>query len=314
MNFGKMVKLTKNFAKEHKSEIATGIGIIAEAACVGLTINATCKAKDEAAGTKKTIEELWARVEAMEVSPEREEAQKEAEKEEKKLIRACGRKIARYYVWTAATFALSIGCYIFSVKNGRKEIRNLSAALAAEVAARKAEKKRAKNLLSEDQYNELYYGIKKSGKTIEDENGNEFETYEYCVPSDNNFDNVVGTQKVAVSPQAFIFDKNCCEWTPSWAYCKTWILKVWDWANGEVLKEGYVGMNAIRMKFGRPALDECVNLGVVFDPEKGVEQVRFEIFEMDPPGNPYNNPIYLIDVNYEDIHGKINDAIRALNE
>lgn len=307
-------KLAKNFVLTHKSEIATGVGIASEAACVALTIKATCNAKDEASRTKAKIDALWKEVEAMEKGPECEERQAEVEKEEKKLIRACGRKVAKYYIWTAATFALSVGCYIFSVKNGRKELKRVSAALAAEIAANNLRKEKAKKILTEDQYNELYYGIKKSGKTIEDENGKEFETYEYCIPTDNNFDNVIGQQKVAVSPQAFIFDKNCCEWTQNWSYCRTWILKVWDWANQEVLKEGYVGMNAIRKKFGLPALDECVNLGIVFNPKRAQNQVYFEIFEMDPPGNPYNNPIYLIDVNYENIYGKIDDAIRELNE
>lgn len=307
-------KLAKNFVLSHKSEIATGVGIAAEAACVALTINATCKAKDEAARTKAKIDALWKEVEAMEKGPECEERQAEVEKEEKKLIRACGRKVARYYIWTAATFALSVGCYVFSVKNGRKELKKVTAALAAEVAANNLRKERAKKILSEDQYNELYYGIKKSGKTREDSKGEEVEQYEYCVPCDNNFDNVIGQQKVAVSSQAIVYDKDCREWVRNWDYCKTFIRHVEDWANEQVLINGVVKLNDIRDRFGLPYLDECEDLGIIFNPDRAQHQVYFEIFEMDPPGNPYDNPIFLIDINYENIRGRINNAIRILNE
>lgn len=308
------LKLAKNFVLTHKSEIATGVGIASEAACVALTIKATCNAKDEAARTKAKIDALWKEVEALEKGPECEERQAEVEKEEKKLIRACGRKVAKYYIWTAVTFGLSVGCYIFSVKNGRKELKRVTAALAAEVAANNLRKERAKKILSEDQYNELYYGIKKSGKTREDGKGEEVEQYEYCVPADNNFDNVIGPQKVAVSAHAVVYDKECKEWTRNWDYCRTFIRHVEDWANEQVLINGVVKLNDIRDQFGLPYQDECEDLGIIFNPERAQNQVYFEIFEMDPPGNPYDNPIFLIDINYENIRGRINNAIRILNE
>lgn len=317
MKFHHIALVTKEFVKGHKSEIATGAGVILELAAVGLTARATVKAKADADALKKRLDILWAEVEALEEGPEREQQQKEMEKTEKKEIRKCVRHVARYYIWPGICTVGSIALFIFSVKNGRREIRNLSAALTAQLAAEKMRKERAKKMLTEDQFNELYYGIKKSGKTYEDKDGNEHELYEYCVPADNNFDAAVGPQKIAVSKHALIFDKNCREWTRNWDYCMSWIRKVEDWANQKVLSDGYVRLNDIREYLGDRTSDnwdESEDLGIVFHPEFAQAQVQFEVFEMMAPDQAWDDPRYVIDVNYENIRGKINGAIRALNE
>lgn len=312
MKIKTMTKLVSNFIKTHKSEIATGAGIALEVTAIATSINATIKAKAEFDATKDKIDDMWKSIESLEAGEYREMEQKKAEKEEKKMIRKTARKVLRYYVWTAAATVGSIGCYIYSVKNGRKEIRNLSAALAAEVAARNYEKKKAKEILTEDQYNELYHGIKKVGFR-EGEDGKEYTQYDFCTPVDNGFNSVVGPQKIAVSKHALIFDERCLEWVKNWDYCRTWIRNAEEYCCDKVLHNGYITMNEIREYFGLPGLDECQNLGVVFDKARAMSQVEFEVFEMCTPGRD-EMPTFVIDINYTDISGKINQAIRDLNE
>lgn len=317
IKFKQLVRLTSNFVKTHKSEIATAAGIGLEGATVYLTVKATIKAKAKADETKKRLDALWAEVEALEAGPEREERQKEMEQTEKKEIRKCGGYIAKSYIWAGLTFVGSVGCFLFSVKNSRKEIRNLSAALAAETALSNWRKKKAKDILTEDQYNELYYGIKKSGKTRETADGEEIEIYENCIPTDNNFDAVIGPQKIAVSKHAmFLSRENCLNdngigwWSCNPDYNRHHIKQTFEWANDNILEYGYVMNNEIFKQLNLPAKDECTDLGVVYKPERGKYQIQYELFEVDDPVTGEIN--FIVDFNYESIRDKINKAIIEL--
>ncbi|MBO7451337.1 MAG: hypothetical protein J6U54_13315 [Clostridiales bacterium] len=320
IRFKHMVKMTEVFVKTHKSEIATAAGLALEGATVALTVKATIKATHRATDLRKRLDALWDEVEAMEEGPEREMRQEELEKTEKKEIRLCARDICKSYIWPAITFAGSVFCFVFSVHNARKEIRNLSAALAAETALSNWRKKKAKEILTEDQYNELYYGLKKSGKTREDKNGNEIEVYEFCNPEDNNFDAVIGPQKIAGSKYAmYLTPENCLNehgigfWCPhNPDYNRARIVQRMEWANDTVLHDGVVTNNEIYKQCEQKQIDECANLGIVFKPERGKSQVQYEIIEVDDPN--YNDICFFVDFNYENIEGKINQAIIDLNK
>ena len=313
--------MSKQFIRTYKSEIATGAGIAMEVAAVSLAARAGFRANRKYEEIKARIDEMHKQLDIMELGPEMEVKQQEFEKEEKKLMRDWGKQMIKDSVLPVVFTIGSIACYLLSVRNGRREIRRLGTALAAEIGANKLVKERGKKMLTEDQYNELFYGIKKSGETREDMQGREIEQYEWCYPTDNNFDQVVGPQKIAVSKHAIVYEKGCAEWTSNWDYCRTWIVRVEEWANREVLKNGFVRLNDIRDRFGLPALDECEDLGIVFEPERAQHQVDFEVFEMNSPNSQYDdrgyrreNPKFVIDINYEYIKGKINHAIAVLNE
>lgn len=311
-----MATSAKYWVKGHKNDLAMIGGATCEVAAVVLTAKATIKAKSRADQLKKRLDIMWAEIESLEAGDERELKQKEAEKVEKKEIRTCVRQCAKDYALPAVALASSLVFYTLGAKGYRREIRGLSGALAAEIAASKIRKERAKKMLTEDQFNELYYGVKKSGDTHKDEEGNEISVYERCIPVGPDVEDSAGIQTVGVSKYAMLLNaENCGDkgwWTRSWDYNRTYIRnRVEDWANDCVLEYGVVKMNEIRKMFDLPYLEECEDLGIVFKPERANSQVVFDIYEIDDKSG---EPCFLVDVNYENVRGKINEAVRALKE
>jgi len=310
-----MATSARYWVKGHKNDLAMIGGATCEVAAVVLTAKSTIKAKNRADQLKKRLDIMWAEIESLEAGDERELKQKEMEKTEKKEIRVCVRQCAKDYALPAGALLASLLFYTLGAKGYRKDIRGLSGALAAEIAASKLRKERAKKLLTEDQYNELYYGLKKTDATHTDEKGHEIAVYENCIPVDGSVDDYVGKQTVGVSKYAMLLNKENCGtkgwWTRSWDYNRTYIRnRVEAWANDCVLEYGVVKMNEIRKQFDLPYLEECEDLGVLFKPERGKAQVVFDIFEVDDKSG---EPCFLVDINYEDTRGKISQAIKDLN-
>lgn len=309
-----MATSAKYWVKGHKNDLAMIGGATCEVAAVVLTAKATIKAKNRADQLKKRLDIMWAEIESLEVGDERELKQKEAEKVEKKEIRACVRQCAKDYALPAVTLVSSLVFYSLGAKGYRREIRGLSGALAAEIAASKLRKERAKKMLTEDQFNELYYGLKKSDSVHTDKDGNEIVVYERCIPVGTDVDGSACIQNVAASKYAMLLNEETCGsngwWSNSWDYDRTYIRQVEDWANSHVLRYAVSKLNEVRKQFDLEYLDECEDLGNVFKPERANAQVSFDIYEID---DGTGKPCFLVDVNYENIRGKIAQAIRDLN-
>lgn len=327
-NLSKSFKIFGNTLKDHKLEIATGVSIAMEAASVVMTAKATVKLtrktdelKDKLDAMHDELDELKALVEEPAYNEDGEAItppsidivyeEDRMKKEEKLLMREYGWYAIKQY---ALPFVLFVGGAVlqcFTIRSAKKQIGSLIGEITALTTAHNLEKERAKKILSEEQYNELYYGLKKAGKTIEDENGNEVEVYENCLVDDNNFDAVVGPQKIAVSPHAIVLDEGSTEWDHHWAYMQTLIKNAERNSSDVVRHEGFIRLNEIRTYLGLKPKDEDEHLGVTFDPDKGYDQVCFEVF---PMVQADELPRFVIDVNYECLDGKINDAIRRVME
>lgn len=309
MKLKHMCTLTKFWIKGHKSEIATAAGIGLETATVALTVRATVRAKKKADELKKRLDIAWAEIESLEPGDERDLRQKEMEKEEKKEIRGLSRQIAKESVLPVLTYIGSLGCFIFSARNARKEIRIANSALAAEIAANKIRRERAKKILTEDQYNELYYGMKKTDKTTGEEGSDSLVLYENVMPVDYNYDSDSATMDIYASKYAMVLNRQTCGsrgwWCDSWDYNNTYIRQVEDWASGLVCRQGFCRLNDIRAQFDLPLIPEGEKLGILFDPEKERDQVHFEVFARD-----VSYPEFIVDVNYELIETRLAEVLR----
>ena len=329
----RITKATLAWCGAHKSEIATGAGLVAEAGAIALACKATLKSKKDFDIHKEKLQELKRELDSIddrlaiyEEADDRgdlSEIEKEGwqdtrnefevkNDEIKKEIRHVRVQIAKNYIWTGLVFVASGALFIFSCKNGRKELRKATAALAAETAALKLERDRMKKILTEDQYNEIVYGIKPSVKN--EGGGQQYQIIDNVVPNSTEKDYIDNkdlcciANQIVASKYAFIFDRNSSQWDSHWDYTRLTIPRLVDYCVEEIANEGYITLNRIRKNFGLKAIEGGEDVGILYGPDVFDDIAHlFETFEICEKNG--DEPKFLVDPQCEYIRGRLHEGI-----